>query len=73
MANAKSTGNEVDRKSIGKYFRGVRSEYKKVVWPTKEQLLNYSGIVVLVSVLTAVAIYALDFVISRIIGFIIGL
>ena len=42
-----------EKKSLKKYFRGVKSEFKKVVWPTKKQVLNYSAIVIVVSILCA--------------------
>lgn len=61
-----------DSKSLKKYFRGVRSEFKKVVWPTKQQLLNYTGVVIMVSILVALVIYVLDFIITGVLGLIIG-
>lgn len=42
------------------YFRGVRAELKKVIWPGKKELINYTGIVILISVLIAVVVYLLD-------------
>ena len=62
-----------DSKSIGRYFRGVKREFKRVVWPTKKQLFQYSLIVILVSVVTAIFLYAVDFVFSHIMGLIFGL
>ena len=62
---AKTTNNlakaEQDQKSLGKYFRGVRSEFKKVIWPTKKQIFTYSLVVIVVSILVALAIYGLDY------------
>ena len=37
-------------KRIGKWFREMKSELKKVVWPTKSQMIN-NTVIVLVSVL----------------------
>ncbi|CAC9931512.1 preprotein translocase, SecE subunit [Aedoeadaptatus nemausensis] len=62
-----------DQKSLGRYFRGVKREFKRVVWPTKKQLFQYSVIVILVSLVTAIFLYAVDFVFSRIMGLIFGL
>ncbi|CAC9936658.1 preprotein translocase, SecE subunit [Aedoeadaptatus coxii] len=62
-----------DKKSLGRYFRGVKREFKRVVWPTKKQLFQYSVIVILVSVVTAIFLYAVDFVFSHIMGLIFGL
>lgn len=66
-------GKETDPKSLKRYFRGVRSEFKKVVWPTKKQWIQYSLIVIVVSIVTALFIYAIDFVIGHILSLIIGL
>lgn len=75
MATANKTAKEKalakqdqEQKSLGKYFRGVRSEFKKVVWPTKQQVLTYSLVVIVVSILVALAIYGLDYVIQAILS-----
>ena len=47
--------------SLGKWFRGMKSELKKVVWPTWSQVLNNSLIVILVSVVFAVIIGVFDY------------
>ena len=47
--------------SICKWFRGMKSELKKVVWPTWSQVVNNSLIVVLVSVIFAVIIGLFDY------------
>ncbi|HLC44048.1 MAG TPA: preprotein translocase subunit SecE [Patescibacteria group bacterium] len=41
--------------SISNYFRGVVSELKKVTWPTRQQVINHT-IIVLVSSIIAIAI-----------------
>ena len=46
------------------YFKGVRAEIKKVIWPNKKELINYTGIVILISVLIALIVYVLDLVIN---------
>ncbi len=49
---------------IGKYFRDVKAELKKVVWPTRKQVIN-NTIVVFVTVLAfGVVVWSLDFVLS---------
>ena len=37
-------------KGIAKWFRELKSELKKVVWPTPKQTLNNTGVVVVVVV-----------------------
>ena len=38
---AKSNSAVQQRGGFGKFFRGVKAELKKVVWPTKKELINY--------------------------------
>lgn len=45
---------------IAKFFRDTASEMKKVVWPSKKQVLNNTGIVAVVVVAAAVVIMVLD-------------
>jgi preprotein translocase subunit SecE len=53
------------------YFRGVRSELKKVIWPDRKELMNYTGVVIFISVLVAVIVYILDLVLGGVLSFII--
>ncbi|MEF9865704.1 MAG: preprotein translocase subunit SecE [Oscillospiraceae bacterium] len=46
--------------NIVKYFRDTKSEMKKVVWPTKSQIINNTIVVVVVVVIAAVVIFGLD-------------
>lgn len=43
-----------------RYLRGVRTELKKVVWPTPKQTLSYSGFVVFMTAFVAGVIVVLD-------------
>jgi len=45
---------------IVQFFREVRVEMSKVVWPTGRQLVAYTLLVILLSVLLAVFLGALD-------------
>lgn len=38
---------------IKRYFRGVRNELKKVTWPTKTELKNYTIVVVVLTLIIA--------------------
>lgn len=46
--------------SIKKRFRDIKSEMKKIVWPTKSQVINNTLIVIAVSLIAAVFIFGLD-------------
>ena len=57
---------------IGKFIGQVKVEMKKVAWPSREELIS-STIVVLVSVaILATYIGVCDLVISRFVHFVIG-
>lgn len=73
MAQKSSTPKVEDKKSLTRYFRGVKREFKRVVWPTKKQLFQYSLIVICVSAVTAIFLYAVDFVFSHVMNLIFGL
>lgn len=64
MANEKKaqiTHNENRKKgSVKEYFKGVKIETKKVVWPTKEELLAYTGATLVACVIFGVGIWAVD-------------
>lgn len=46
--------------NIGEYFRGIKIETKKVVWPTRKELISYTGVVLLTCVALSLAIWAVD-------------
>ncbi|NLK44567.1 MAG: preprotein translocase subunit SecE [Tissierellia bacterium] len=46
------------------YFRGVRAEMKKVIWPSKKELINYTGVVLVISGLVALTVWILDLLIN---------
>lgn len=47
-------------KRTSRWFREMKSELKKVVWPTGKQTLNNVIVAVVVMVLTGVVIWAFD-------------
>jgi len=47
---------------IKEYFVGAIGEMKKVSWPTKKQTINYSGVVVGLSIFTALLLGIIDYI-----------
>lgn len=45
---------------LKEYFKGVRTEIKKVIWPTKEETVKYTGIVFAVCAAFALLFWLLD-------------
>ncbi len=48
------------KKSIIKWFRELKSELKKVVWPTPKQIMNNTIIVLVIMAISSVAIWLVD-------------
>ncbi len=42
------------------YFRGVRTEMKKVVWPTRKEVVSYTAVVIAVCAAFALAFWLID-------------
>ena len=55
MANDKKK-----RASLGEYFRGVKTEMKKVVWPTKKELVSYTAVVIVTCAVFALGFWLVD-------------
>ena len=47
-------------KRIKKWFREMRSELKKVIWPTPKQTAKNTGVALVVMAISAVAIWCFD-------------
>jgi len=51
---------------VGRWFREMRSELKKVVWPTPKQVVNNTIVALVVMAVSAVAIWGVDWVATQI-------
>lgn len=45
---------------IGKFFKDLKAEIKKVIWPTKKQLVNNTLIVIIAILIIGAGIWILD-------------
>ena len=57
---------------IQKWWRETVGELRKVTWPTKEEALKMTKIVIIVVLVTAVFLGVVDFIFSRLIGLLLG-
>jgi preprotein translocase subunit SecE len=46
---------------IGGFFREVTSELRKVIWPTRKELLTYTGVVIVFVVIMTSLVAGLDY------------
>ena len=62
MAEANKKENFFVRagKRISRWFREMRSELKKVVWPSKSQMINNTLVVIAVAVVVCILVYVMD-------------
>jgi preprotein translocase subunit SecE len=52
------------------WFKGIKSEFKKIVWLDREALVKQSVAVISVTVVLGIVIYVLDFAVEKILAFI---
>ena len=57
--NIKET-NSKDNKNKKSFFKGLKAELKKVIWPTPKQLLNNTVAVITIVLITTVIVFVLD-------------
>lgn len=49
-----------------KFLKEVRSELKRVTWPTRQEAVRLTSVVILVSILVGIYIGALDYLFTKI-------
>lgn len=57
-------------KKMTRYFRDLRGEYKKIVWPTKKQIINNTLVVLAAVIIMGVFVAGLDAVLGLIVRFV---
>lgn len=50
------------------YLKNVRTELSHVVWPSRRQSLIHVALIIVISILTALFIAALDYLLTRGVG-----
>lgn len=58
--------------SLLSHIRESRAEMKHVKWPSKKQVINYTAAVIILSLIIAAYVGALDVVFTKILAFIIS-
>jgi preprotein translocase subunit SecE len=56
----------------GNFLREVRDELKKVVWPTRDEVIRLTGVVIIVSLIVGVFLGGADFILTKLIGILIA-
>ncbi len=63
---------QVQGKKKTSFWKGFRSEIKKVTWPTRPELIKKTGVVIFVSLAMAILIWLLDTAMHGLLSLIIG-
>ncbi len=61
------------KQKVGNYIKETQAELKQVTWPTKPELIGSTIVVIFVTLILAVFIYAVDKILETLIFSILGL
>ena len=53
---------------IKRFFKDTKSELTKIVWPSRKTVLNNTGVVIIVLVISSVGIGIIDFIFNALVG-----
>ena len=56
---------------VSNYFKGVKAELKKVNWPTKKELINYTIVVLATTFAMTLVIWGLDLIFQNLVALIV--
>ncbi len=71
-AKAAAAAKPKKKRSIRKYFKDARSEFKKVVWPSRMQVFNNTTVVIISLVVSGAAVWLLDTAFGSLIKLMLG-
>ncbi|MCD8347448.1 MAG: preprotein translocase subunit SecE [Lachnospiraceae bacterium] len=70
MAKAEKTEKN---SKIKDWFRGIKAEFKKIIWPDRNTLAKQTGAVIAVSIVLGMIIAMLDFVFQYGVDFLVNI
>ena len=59
-AKAAAKAEKAKKGGLKKYLKDLKSEIKNVVWPSRKQVVNNTGVVMTVMVITGMLLFAID-------------
>jgi len=69
MASEKKSNNNFKEEMIT-YFKGVKAEWSKVSWPTRQQVIVETGVVIAVVTFFTLVVYFMDIIFKALLGLI---
>lgn len=67
-----SQTNTDNSSKVKKQMIGMKAELKKVIWPTKKELINYTTVVIVMCVIVALVVWIIDSGLNKLLSLIIG-
>ena len=55
------------------YVKGLKTEWKKIVWPTRKELVKKTGVVIAISAVTGILVSLMDMLFQNVVNLITGL
>jgi preprotein translocase subunit SecE len=71
--NAKVSKFDNTRKKIVRFFKDMKSELKKVIWPTRDQLVKSTITVLLVCLAMGIIIWISDAILARVLKWVLSM
>lgn len=71
MANVNNQKTSAPASKKTGFLKGIRAEFKKIIWPTKEETMRYTLVVVVISVIVALFVYGMDLIFTNLLNLII--
>lgn len=59
-AKAAAKAEKAKKGGLKKYLKDLKSELKKVVWPSRKQVVNNTGVVITVMGIMGIFLFAID-------------
>ena len=72
-ASAKAGKDAKGKGGIKKYFRDLKSEIKKVVWPSREKVVNNTGVVLAVVAICGLGLFGIDSLLAVAVNALLGI
>ena len=72
IKSMKAAAAKKPKKSVVQYFKDVKSEFKKVSWPSRKQVFNNTVVVLVTIVISALGVWVLDFLFSSVWSLLLG-
>lgn len=73
MAEMENKGTAKSQGKLASWFNGLKGEFGKIIWPTKDSLVKQTTAVVIVSVILGLIIALLDSIIQYGVNFLVNL